>query len=76
MTVSAEEARMAPLELSAALSEAGVSLRPVAETDMPFLQHLHRTTRWDELAPTQWPDEAKIGFLDQQFAFQHRHYQE
>jgi ribosomal protein S18 acetylase RimI-like enzyme len=75
MTVSAAEARTAPLELSAALSEAGVSLRPVAEADMPFLQYLHRTTRWDELAPTHWPDEAKIGFLDQQFAFQHRHYQ-
>ena len=64
----------APLELPAALAAAGVSLRPVAEGDFPFLRHLYRSLRWDELAPTLWPDEAKVAFLDQQFAFQHRHY--
>ena len=64
----------APLELPAALTAAGISLRPVAEGDFPFLRHLFRTLRWAELAPTLWPDEAKVAFLDQQFAFQHRHY--
>jgi len=64
----------APLELPAALTAAGISLRPVAERDFPFLRHLFRTLRWDELAPTRWPDEAKAAFLDQQFDFQHRHY--
>jgi GNAT superfamily N-acetyltransferase len=57
-----------------ALSAAGIALRPVAETDMPFLRQLYRSTRWEELAPTSWPDEAKIAFLDQQFGFQHHHY--
>jgi GNAT superfamily N-acetyltransferase len=30
--------------------------------------------RWDELAPTGWPDQAKIDFLASQFGFQQRHY--
>lgn len=30
--------------------------------------------RWDELAPTGWPDEAKSAFLASQFEFQQRHY--
>jgi ribosomal protein S18 acetylase RimI-like enzyme len=30
--------------------------------------------RWDELAPTGWPDEAKIDFLAGQFELQQRHY--
>ncbi len=58
-----------------ALSAAGITLRPVAETDMPFLRQLYRSTRWGELAPTSWPDDAKIAFLDQQFGFQRRHYE-
>ena len=58
-----------------ALSAAGIALRPVAETDMPFLRQLYRSTRWEELAPTSWPDEAKIAFLNQQFGFQRRHYE-
>jgi ribosomal protein S18 acetylase RimI-like enzyme len=64
----------APLELPQALAAAGIELRPVAEGDFPFLRHLFRTLRWAELAPTLWPDEAKIAFLDQQFSFQHRHF--
>ena len=38
----------APLELPAALAAAGVSLRPVAEGDFPFLRHLYRSLRWEE----------------------------
>jgi ribosomal protein S18 acetylase RimI-like enzyme len=30
--------------------------------------------RWDELAPTGWPEQAKIDFLASQFGFQQRHY--
>ena len=51
-----------------------MSLRPAGDADNAFLQHLYRSTRWEELEPTRWPDEAKIGFLDQQFVFQQRHY--
>jgi GNAT superfamily N-acetyltransferase len=61
-------------EVPAALGAAGLSLRPQVEADFPFLRHLFRTLRWDELAPTLWPDEAKTAFLDQQFRFQHQHY--
>jgi ribosomal protein S18 acetylase RimI-like enzyme len=63
-----------PLEVPQALATAGITLRPVAEGDFLFLRHLFRTLRWQELAPTLWPDEAKVAFIDQQFAFQHRHY--
>jgi ribosomal protein S18 acetylase RimI-like enzyme len=30
--------------------------------------------RWDELAPTGWPDQAKVDFLASQFDLQQRHY--
>lgn len=64
----------APLELPAPLGEAGISFRPAGEADDAFLRRLYRLTRWEEFAPTGWPDEVKIGFLDQQFDFQQRHY--
>ncbi len=62
------------LDLAAPLGAVGVSLRPVEAADGPFLRRLFYSTRWDELQPTGWPDEAKTGFLDQQFGFQQRHY--
>jgi|HubBroStandDraft_1064217.scaffolds.fasta_scaffold00266_25 ribosomal protein S18 acetylase RimI-like enzyme len=64
----------APLDLPAALAAAGFSLRPVEAGDLTFLQQLFRADKWAELAPTQWPDAAKIAFLDQQFAFQQQHF--
>ena len=63
-----------PFQAPARLGEAGVSLRLLGEADFPFLHGLYRMLRWEELAPTQWPDETKTAFLDQQFGFQHRHY--
>ena len=53
---------------------AAITLRPMTDEDLPFLRQVHHSTRWDELGPTGWPDAAKIGFLDQQFALQHRQY--
>jgi ribosomal protein S18 acetylase RimI-like enzyme len=67
-------ARGVSLALPGSLTAAGFSLRPVVEGDVPFLRRLFRTLRWDELAPTLWPDEAKVAFLDQQYDFQQRHY--
>ena len=62
------------LALSPALAEAGVSLRPVAADDRPFLERLYRIVRWDEFAATGWPDAAKAAFLASQFEFQRRGY--
>ncbi len=53
---------------------AGVSLRPASEADRAFLERLFRSVRWDELAPTDWPDQVKIDFLTSQFDLQQRHY--
>ena len=52
----------------------GVALRAVTAADRPFLLRLFRAVRWDELAPTGWPEPAKIDFLDNQFDLQQRHY--
>ena len=65
---------IAPLALSATLVEAGISLRPVAADDRPFLEGLYRIVRWDEFAATGWPDAAKAAFLASQFDLQRRGY--
>lgn len=62
------------LSVPAALAAAGVSLRPASAEDRPFLERLLREVRWDEFAPTGWPDAAKAAFLASQFDFQQRHY--
>ena len=53
---------------------AGVTLRPYADTDRAFLEGLYASVRWDELAPTGWPDAAKNAFLASQFELQHAQY--
>jgi ribosomal protein S18 acetylase RimI-like enzyme len=63
-----------PVDVPAVAGAVAIALRPMTEDDLPFLRQLHHSIRWDELAPTGWPDEAKLGFLDQQFSFQHRQY--
>jgi GNAT superfamily N-acetyltransferase len=64
------------LEAPAHLAAAGLSLRPVVDADRPFLEHLYRLVRWDEFAPTGWPDATKTAFLAQQFDFQRRQYEQ
>lgn len=64
------------LEAPARLVDAGLTLRPVVEADRPFLEELYRLVRWDEFAPTGWPDATKTAFLAQQFDFQSRHYRQ
>ncbi|MCB2154818.1 GNAT family N-acetyltransferase [bacterium] len=49
-------------------------LRPERETDVPFLQELYASTRADELAQVDWPEEQKSDFLLQQFQAQREHY--
>ena len=54
---------------------AGLRFRPMTEADLPFLARLYASTRWEELAVTDWPDEQKVAFLQSQFDAQHAHYQ-
>jgi ribosomal protein S18 acetylase RimI-like enzyme len=52
----------------------GLSFRPIAETDLPFLTDLYASTRDEELAPVPWTEAEKQAFLRQQFEAQHHHY--
>ncbi|BBL69584.1 GNAT family N-acetyltransferase [Methylogaea oryzae] len=58
----------------AGLAARGCALRAEAAADRPFLEHLYTAVRWPELEPSGWPEEAKLGFLRQQYALQDRHY--
>lgn len=58
----------------AALAARGYRLRHACDADLPQLRALYADTRADEMAGVPWPDLAKRGFLDQQFALQHQHY--
>jgi GNAT superfamily N-acetyltransferase len=60
----------------AAASALGLRFRQMRESDLPFLARLYASTRWEELAPLAWSDDAKAVFLDTQFQAQHAHYQE
>ncbi len=57
-----------------AASRFGVSYRPFAEDDLPFVSELYASTRREELALTGWPEELQAHFLAQQAAAQHSHY--
>ena len=48
----------------------GMTLRPAAEADEPFLRHVYGTTRSDELAAMSWGEATREAFLDQQFTAQ------
>lgn len=52
-----------------------ITLRPMTETDMPFLRALYASTREDELAVVMWSPEQKAAFLEMQFRAQHHYYQ-
>ncbi len=52
----------------------GVTLRLRCEDDDAFLRQVYYAYRWEELTLTDWPEEARIAFLDQQYNFQRIHY--
>ena len=52
----------------------GIRLRPEAESDLPFLLTLYRSTREQELALVPWTDEQKTAFVAMQFTAQRQHY--
>ena len=70
VTVTEGEARR-PGALAAAK---GISYRPEAEEDLPFLDTLYASTRAEEVAVTGWPADVQRAFLADQFALQRRHY--
>jgi GNAT superfamily N-acetyltransferase len=62
--------------IAADLSKSGITLRPIAGADLPFLERVYASTREQELALTDWTDAQKRDFVAMQFAAQHRYYQE
>ena len=61
--------------LTATSPPPGLSYRPIAEADLPFLAELYASTRREEVAQVPWSDEQKEAFLRWQFESQHQHYQ-
>jgi ribosomal protein S18 acetylase RimI-like enzyme len=57
-----------------AAAELGVSYRPMADDDLPFVAELYASTRREEVAHTGWPAEMQEAFLRQQHEAQHSHY--
>jgi ribosomal protein S18 acetylase RimI-like enzyme len=55
-------------------SEQGITLRPVQPEDREFLYRLYASTRAEEIARVDWPDEQKETFLRFQFDAQHTYY--
>lgn len=53
----------------------GLSFRPIAQGDLPFLQHVYATSRASEMSHSGWPGEQVAQFLAQQFSAQHQYYQ-
>ena len=53
----------------------GLTFRPIADADRPFLARVYASTRTEELAAVPWTEEEKAGFLLMQFEAQHTHYQ-
>ncbi|HYL76330.1 MAG TPA: GNAT family N-acetyltransferase [Bryobacteraceae bacterium] len=51
-----------------------ITLRPVSESDDPFLYALYASTRASEMALVPWPDSHKHAFLQMQFAAQRTSY--
>jgi ribosomal protein S18 acetylase RimI-like enzyme len=54
----------------------GLTFRPIADADLPFLARVYASTRAEEIAVTPWTDQQKAAFLDMQFHAQHTHYQQ
>jgi ribosomal protein S18 acetylase RimI-like enzyme len=55
-------------------AQVGLTFRPIAESDLPFLARLYASTRVEELAATPLTDAQKAIFLESQFQLQHAHY--
>ncbi|MFN3075568.1 MAG: GNAT family N-acetyltransferase [Alphaproteobacteria bacterium] len=58
----------------AALAARGVALRLQTEADLDFARDVYVAYRWEEMAASGWPEEARMAFLQDQFRMQWRHY--
>ena len=61
------------LQLRAAAAR-GLTLRPMTDDDLTFIETLYASTRTEELAQTGWPMTVREHFLKQQHDAQYRHY--
>jgi len=52
-----------------------LTLRPIQPDDLPFVCQVYASTRQEELAGVDWPDDQKAAFLEMQFRAQHQYYQ-
>jgi GNAT superfamily N-acetyltransferase len=67
--------RSALVRIPPGLAAQGLSLRPEAEADDPYLLALYATTRQAELEQVpEWPPEQKQAFVAMQFKAQRQHY--
>jgi ribosomal protein S18 acetylase RimI-like enzyme len=55
---------------------AGLTFRPIADADMPFLARVYASTRKESLAATSMTDMQKAAILLLQFRAQHAHFQQ
>jgi ribosomal protein S18 acetylase RimI-like enzyme len=53
-----------------------IALRPAGADDAEFLYQVYANTRYEELAPLNWPPEQVEAFLRMQFRAQDMHYRE
>lgn len=51
-----------------------ITLRPIADSDQPFLAALYASSRAQELSVVPWDEQARQQFLFSQFSLQHAHY--
>lgn len=61
-------------ELPFTLISRHISLRVQTNEDSEFIKTLYTSVRWQELSATEWPEQLKHAFLDQQLTLQTRHY--
>lgn len=54
----------------------GLGFRRMCDGDLPFLAAIYGSTRVEEMAQAPWTDEQRAQFLQMQFDFQHRYYQQ
>lgn len=52
----------------------GLTVRPAVADDRSLLLAVYASTRAEELALTDWPEEQKLAFVTQQFEAQDAHY--
>lgn len=51
-----------------------LNLREIKDSDLLFLKKVYGSTREEELKPTGWTEEQKLGFIEFQFNAQHAYY--